>query len=103
MKNSPELFLTESILFVTKDGYSGYAEKSPYNVIHVGGATPTVPQALYDQLKPGGRMIIPVGPPGGTQYLELHDKSENGKITKKRLMGVRYASLTTKEKQLRLQ
>ena len=102
-KNSPELLLTESILFVTKDGYSGYAEKSPYNVIHVGGATPTVPQALYDQLKPGGRMIIPVGPPSGTQYLELHDKSENGEITKKRLMGVRYASLTTREKQLRLQ
>ena len=65
---------------VTGDGHDGYSAKAPYDVIHVGRATPTVPQALYDQLKCGGRMIIPVGPQEGSQYLEQHDKKSDGSI-----------------------
>ena len=90
--DNPEL-LRYNIFMVTGDGHEGYSPKAPYDAIHVGGATPTVPLALYDQLKCGWRMIIPVGPQGGTQYLEQHDKKMDGTITIKRLMGVRYGPL----------
>ena len=92
-KDNPELLHNKWIYFVTGDGRNGYSAQGPYDVIHVGGATPAVPQALYDQLKCGGRMIIPVGPQGGTQYLEQHDKLKNGTVVKKKLMGVRYGPL----------
>ena len=92
-KDNPELLLYDWISLVTGDGRKGYAPEAPYDVIHVGGATPAVPQLLYDQLKCGGRMIVPVGPHGGPQALEQHDKQMDGSILKKRLMGVRYGPL----------
>ena len=80
---------------VSGDGHNGYVAKAPYDVIHVGRATPMVPQALYNQLKCGGQnlMIIPVGPQGGSQYLEQHDKKMDSTIVRKKLIGVRYGPL----------
>ena len=54
---------------------------------------------LIDQLAFGGRLIIPVGPNGGSQNLEQIDKMLNGKIEKTTLMGVRYVQLTDVDKQ----
>ena len=76
-KDDPDL-LRHNLLMVTGDSNDKYMAKALYDVIHVGGATPTVPQALYDQLKCGGRMIIPVGPHGGNQCLEQYDKKMDG-------------------------
>ncbi len=99
--DQPELLSSNRILLVTGDGRKGYEEMSPYDAIHVGAAADGVPAALHRQLKPGGRMIVPVGREGGTQYLEQHDKMENGEMVVKRLMGVRYVPLTSKDRQVR--
>ncbi|KAJ2916534.1 hypothetical protein MD484_g3884, partial [Candolleomyces efflorescens] len=70
----------------------------PYDAIHVGAAAPTVPDALLEQLASPGRMFIPVG--SFSQSIQQIDKDENGNITRKRIMDVRYVPLTDRDKQV---
>lgn len=75
------------------DGYAGWPEKAPFDGIVVTAAAPRVPQALVDQLKPGGRMVIPVGGEAGIQYLKLLIKRADGGVDEKRVLPVRFVPL----------
>jgi protein-L-isoaspartate(D-aspartate) O-methyltransferase len=75
------------------DGYKGWPEKAPFDAIVVTAAAPRVPAALLAQLKPGGRMVIPVGATGEAQELLLITKDMDGKSRQKRVLPVRFVPL----------
>ena len=75
------------------DGYKGWPEKAPFDGIVVTAAAPRVPQALVDQLKPGGRMVIPVGERWEVQQLLLIVRKADGTIEQKNVLPVRFVPL----------
>lgn len=76
------------------DGYYGLESKAPFDAIIVTAAAGQIPPPLLKQLKPGGRMVIPVGSQFFVQQLVLAQKDENGKITIKQILPVRFVPLT---------
>lgn len=80
----------------TGDGYYGWKEHAPYDAIIVTAAPSQIPPPLIRQLKPGGRMVIPVGNRFLTQYLVLVDKHQDGSVRTRELLPVRFVPLTGK-------
>ncbi len=78
------------------DGYYGWEAHAPFDVIIVTAAAGSIPPPLIKQLKPGGRMAIPVGGVYATQQLMLVEKDAHGKITTQQLLPVRFVPLTGK-------
>ena len=76
------------------DGYFGWPEHGPFDAIIGTAAAGRIPPPLVDQLKPGGRMILPHGSPRGFQYLVLITKDKNGKLHKSNVMPVRFVPMT---------
>lgn len=75
------------------DGYYGWPEQAPFDAIVVTAAAPYIPPPLLEQLKPGGKMVIPVGTPFRTQNLLLVEKAFSGKIHTRNLLPVRFVPL----------
>ncbi len=76
------------------DGYFGWPEKTPFDAIIGTAAAGRVPPPLLAQLKPGGRMILPVEGRFGFQYLVLITKDQKGNLHKKNVMPVRFVPMT---------
>jgi len=75
------------------DGYKGWPEEEPFDRIIVTAAPEKVPEALLDQLKPGGRMVLPVGPRWWGQDLLVIEKNERGKVVRKNTIPVRFVPM----------
>ena len=76
------------------DGYNGWPEAAPFDAIVVTAAPAEIPKPLIDQLKPGGRMVIPAGGTSDSQYLLLVDKRPDGTVTTTRTLPVRFVPFT---------
>ena len=75
------------------NGYEGWPEHAPYDAVIVTAAATHIPEALVDQLKPGGRMAIPVGLPWSPQELMLLTRDDQGEIHSKNVLGVAFVPL----------
>jgi len=76
------------------DGYYGWPEAAPFDAIMVTAATSHVPPPLLKQLKPGGRIVIPLGTQFMTQYLMLVEKKQDGSVINRQILPVRFVPLT---------
>ncbi len=76
------------------DGYYGLADEAPFDAIMVTAAATYIPPPLVRQLKPGGRMVIPVGQQFQVQQLMIVDKNADGEISTRQVLPVRFVPLT---------
>ncbi len=76
------------------DGYYGWEEEAPFDAIIVTAAPDHVPPPLLDQLAEGGRLVIPIGPPGGYQTLWKFVKEPGGEVRAYNMGGVAFVPLT---------
>ena len=75
------------------DGYQGWPEKAPFDIILITAAPEEIPQPLIDQLADGGRLVVPLGPAGDIQILTLLTKV-NGQVTRTSITSVRFVPMT---------
>lgn len=76
------------------DGFYGWEENAPFDAIVVTAASEYIPPPLIQQLKEGGKMVIPVGAPFTTQHLMLVEKKKDGKLKTRNLLPVRFVPFT---------
>jgi protein-L-isoaspartate(D-aspartate) O-methyltransferase len=84
----------ENVTVKHADGYYGWKEHAPFDGIIVTAAGAQIPPPLVRQLKPGGRMILPVGGRFTAQYLVLVEKHADGRVTTEQLLPVMFVPLT---------
>jgi protein-L-isoaspartate(D-aspartate) O-methyltransferase len=79
------------------DGTQGWPEAAPFDAILVSAGGPDVPATLVQQLKPGGRLVIPVGRNPASQHLVRVTTTETGEVKREELLGVRFVPLIGQE------
>jgi protein-L-isoaspartate(D-aspartate) O-methyltransferase len=87
----------ETVTVKQGDGYHGWKEHAPFDGIIVMAAPDTVPEPLKNQLKPGGRLVIPVGPSDGTQRLMTLEKRTDGSFRRDVVIPVRFVPFLRSE------
>ena len=83
----------DNIEYLTGNGYEGWPDHAPFDGIIVTAAASHIPKPLVEQLKPGGRLVIPVGRPHLYQELALVEKDQDGEISIKNVLGVAFVPL----------
>jgi len=82
-----------NVTVIAGDGLKGAAERAPFDRIIVTAAADAVPQALVDQLAIGGKMVLPLGPHKGTQFIVKLTKEASGELKREELIAVRFVPL----------
>ena len=83
----------DNVAIVEGDGTRGWPAEAPYDAILAAASGSHVPEALIQQLKPGGRIVMPVGDPAGVQTLVKVEKADDGSLSRSSLCGVRFVPL----------
>ncbi|WP_295450127.1 protein-L-isoaspartate(D-aspartate) O-methyltransferase [uncultured Thiodictyon sp.] len=78
----------------TGDGWHGWPQAAPFDAIIVTAAAPRQPQPLLEQLKPGGRLVIPLGEPDSIQQLAVYMKGPSGQLAGQKVLPVRFVPVT---------
>jgi protein-L-isoaspartate(D-aspartate) O-methyltransferase len=84
----------ENVTLRVGDGSRGWSEEAPFDKIIVAAASDAVPQPLLDQLRPGGRLVMPVGSPD-IQQITLIEKQADGELIHRTIMPARFSALET--------
>ena len=84
----------DNVILRHGDGYYGWKDAAPFDAVIVTAAASHIPPPLIKQLKPGGRMIIPVGGRFMVQHLILVTKDEAGKVITRQILPVKFVPLT---------
>lgn len=87
----------EGIVSRHGDGYYGWEQKAPFDAIIVTAAASHIPPPLSEQLKPGGKLVIPVGPPYQVQRLIVAEKDAAGHLRQRTVLAVRFVPMTRAE------
>jgi protein-L-isoaspartate(D-aspartate) O-methyltransferase len=82
-----------NVTVLVGDGFAGAPEQAPFDRIIVTAAAEEVPGALVEQLGEGGKMVLPLGPRHGTQYIVKLIKTPSGELTRENLIAVRFVPL----------
>ncbi len=82
-----------NVTVLTGDGMAGAPDRAPFDRIIVTAAAEDVPAALVEQLAEGGKIVLPLGPHDGTQYIVKFTKTVGGALTRENLIAVRFVPL----------
>jgi len=83
----------ENIMVQAGDGYEGWPAHAPFDAIILKESLDHIPVPLLRQLKPGGRLVMPLGPADGTQDLTVIRRTTDGRLTQKSIMPVRFSPM----------
>jgi protein-L-isoaspartate(D-aspartate) O-methyltransferase len=81
------------VVVITGDGFAGAADLAPFDRIMVTAAAEAVPDALVGQLGDGGKMVLPLGPRSGPQFIVKLSKTPSGELEREELIAVRFVPL----------